>query len=309
MRQLPTGGMNETNAGSVVPRIGRSPKKARAGFIFTPWPGRLRMSIWSGARAWGLAASCRFDGKYLNGQIMTVLGGKCNASAHNSFWSVSSRNRPSMACNVFLPFRRHFPQFLLKFAAFPIPLWSASSGPNGTPQRHPPAQPPPPCPPKSRWRKPRQRIQTRERPQRRSPRPGMLAMPNTRVIPALHGFTEGGVVTLCQVIEQRGSGTTHFGLGQANKARSFRALSCLDGMHINGIDEKCLTSAKITFEGLSGWFPQAFDEESAQDQVIVRIPREPCEVQDLCLLDSRVRIAIKVVSELTSVKDDQNRLK
>jgi hypothetical protein len=90
--------------------------------------------------------------------------------------------------------------------------------------------------------------------------PGMFSMPDSTMIPVLHGFTDDGIFTLCQIVEQSGLGTTNFAVGQAIKARSFRVLSCLGGMYINGINDKCLTSARYSFEGLSAWFPKGFDE-------------------------------------------------
>jgi len=138
--------------------------------------------------------------------------------------------------------------------------------------------------------------------------PGLFSMPPSTMIPALHGFTEEGLFTLCQLVEQGAPACTNFALGQAIKARSFRVLSCLGGMHVDGITDKCLTSAKYTFEGLSAWFPNAFDERWESDQIVVTVPLEPRQIQDFCLLDSRVRISVKVVSELTSGKDDPSRL-
>ena len=137
---------------------------------------------------------------------------------------------------------------------------------------------------------------------------GMLAMPDSTMIPALHGFTQDGLFTLCQLVEQQGLGSTNFAVGQAIMARSFRVLTCLGGMRINGIDDKCLTSARYTFEGLSAWFPEAFDEKWDTDEIVVTIPVEPRQIQDFCLIDSRIRITVRVVSELTSGKDDPSRL-
>src|ERR1700735_186148 len=51
---------------------------------------------------------------------------------------------------------------------------------------------------------------------------GMFSMHDSTMIPALHGFTEGGQFTLCQLVEQRGPGSTNFAVGQAIRARSFR---------------------------------------------------------------------------------------
>jgi hypothetical protein len=82
--------------------------------------------------------------------------------------------------------------------------------------------------------------------------------PDSTMIPALHGFTEDGPCTLCQLVEQIGPGRIDFAAGQSIKARSYKVLSCVNGMHINGIDDKCLTSAKYTFAGLSQWLPSAF---------------------------------------------------
>jgi hypothetical protein len=137
---------------------------------------------------------------------------------------------------------------------------------------------------------------------------GTFAKPESTMIPALHGFTQDGLFTLCQLVEQLGPSSTNFPLGQAIKARSFKVLSCLGGMQVNGIDDKRLTSARYTFEGLSAWFPQAFDEKWDADKIVVSIPMEPRQIQDFCLLDSRVRVSVKVVSEVTSGKDDPSRL-
>jgi hypothetical protein len=138
--------------------------------------------------------------------------------------------------------------------------------------------------------------------------PDLFAMPDSTMIPVLHGFTEDGPFTLCQIVEQLGPGTTNFAVGQAIKAKCFTVLSCLGGVHIDGIDDKCLTSARYTFEGLSASFPQAFDEKWEPDRIVVTIPREPRQIQDFSLLDSRIRISVKVISELTSGDHDPSRL-
>src|ERR1700733_11578742 len=39
--------------------------------------------------------------------------------------------------------------------------------------------------------------------------PDLFAMPDSTMIPALHGFTEDGPFTLCQIVEQLGPGTTN----------------------------------------------------------------------------------------------------
>jgi len=96
-------------------------------------------------------------------------------------------------------------------------------------------------------------------------------MPASTMIPALRGFTEAGLFTLCRLVEQGARGFTNFRARTAIKARSFRVLSCLGRMHVDGITDRCLTSAKYTFEGLSAWFPKALDERWESDQIVVTV--------------------------------------
>jgi hypothetical protein len=102
-----------------------------------------------------------------------------------------------------------------------------------------------------------------------TPSPGMLSGPDQAMIPSLHGFTEAGNSTLCQLVEGRGPNSTSFALGQAITSRAFRVLTLIEGMHIGGIHDKCLTSAKFSFSGLSEFFPPAFTEEWTADKIVV----------------------------------------
>src|SRR5579863_3085246 len=58
----------------------------------------------------------------------------------------------------------------------------------------------------------------------------LLSLPDTKMIRAFHGFTENGVCTLCQLVEGIGPNHTNFSLQQSVKARSYRVLSCVEGM-------------------------------------------------------------------------------
>src|ERR1700677_2674684 len=47
--------------------------------------------------------------------------------------------------------------------------------------------------------------------------PRLFAMPDSTMIPAFHGFTQDGLFTLCQLVEQPGPNSTNFAVGQAIK--------------------------------------------------------------------------------------------
>jgi ApeA N-terminal domain 1 len=137
---------------------------------------------------------------------------------------------------------------------------------------------------------------------------GLFNVPDTRMIPAFHGFTERGLCTLCQVFEQGGPNHMHFELQQSIKSRAFRILTCVEGMHINGIDHKCLTSVKFSFAGLSEWFPSAFTEKWEADRIVVTIPNDPREIVDVSVCQTKVRITVRLVPEFTSGDRDLSRI-
>ena len=136
----------------------------------------------------------------------------------------------------------------------------------------------------------------------RDPKPsaGMFDGPDKTMIPALHGFTRAGNSTLCQLVEGRcPDNSLNFPLRQSIASRTFRVLSVLEGMHVDGIEAKCLDLAKFSFAGLSDFFPSAFIEEWKTEQIVVTIPREPREIQDFSLCSSKLRITIRTFPELT----------
>src|SRR5208282_1244532 len=53
-------------------------------------------------------------------------------------------------------------------------------------------------------------------------------------LPVLHGFTEDGLCTLCDLMEVDRPGLTHLELGQSVVAVSYRVSACVTGMHIGG---------------------------------------------------------------------------
>jgi hypothetical protein len=144
----------------------------------------------------------------------------------------------------------------------------------------------------------------------RDPKPsaGMFGDPDITMIPALHGFTESGNSTLCQLVEGRGPNSMNFSLRQSITSRAFRVLALVEGMHINGIDDTCLTSAKFSFSGLSEFFPSAFSEKHEMDRIVVTIPLEPREILDFTVCEPRTRITVRAVPEITSGETDLSRL-
>lgn len=145
----------------------------------------------------------------------------------------------------------------------------------------------------------------------RDPKPsaGMFDGPDKTMIPALHGFTRAGNSTLCQLVEGRcPDNSLNFPLRQSIASRTFRVLSVLEGMHVDGIEAKCLDLAKFSFAGLSDFLPSAFIEEWKAEQIVVTIPQEPREIQDFSLCSSKLRITIRAVPELTSGETDLSRL-
>lgn len=127
-------------------------------------------------------------------------------------------------------------------------------------------------------------------------------------VPVLHGFTEDGLCTLCDLVELDHPGLTHYGLGQSIEAIAYRISTCVTGMHLGGSSDKCLNSARYTFSGLSDWLPKAASEKWDKDYITLKIPFKAQEVLDFSVLESRVRVALKVFSQFTSSLADGGRI-
>lgn len=137
---------------------------------------------------------------------------------------------------------------------------------------------------------------------------GMMNPPDGKMIPAFHGFAETGNVTLCQVYEHHGPNVTNFPLKQSINSRAFRILTYAEGMHFNGIEDKCLTSARFSFAGLSEWFPSAFTETWEEGRIVVTIPSEPRQILDVSVCQSKIRVTVRLVPEFTSGDTDLSRI-
>jgi ApeA N-terminal domain 1 len=119
-------------------------------------------------------------------------------------------------------------------------------------------------------------------------------------VPVFHGFTQDGLCTLCDLMVVEVPGLTHHGLGQQVLSVTYRASMSVTGLHLGGSTDKCLTSARYSFSGLSDWLPKATSEAWDAEYITLKIPLKSREIVDFSVRDNRVRITIKVFSQLTS---------
>lgn len=124
---------------------------------------------------------------------------------------------------------------------------------------------------------------------------------------ALHGFSEGGICTLCGLIEVGHPGLDDRGLGQSIEANSYRALSYISGLHISGDDDACLVSARYSFQGLSEYLPSPANETWEADRIVLTVPLQDKEIASVGVISERIHIHLKIFSALTSGDTDGSR--
>jgi len=100
----------------------------------------------------------------------------------------------------------------------------------------------------------------------------------------LHGSTEDGLCTLCDLMEVERPGRTDYSLGQSVVAVAYRVSACITGMHLGGSQDKCLKSARYTFSGLSDWLPNSISEKWETDYITLKIPFQPRDILE-CVLE------------------------
>ncbi|HEY1902190.1 MAG TPA: HEPN domain-containing protein [Terracidiphilus sp.] len=79
-------------------------------------------------------------------------------------------------------------------------------------------------------------------------------------------------------------------------------------MHITGPEEKCFTSARFSFDGLSEWLPPAVRETWEKDSVVIRHPFEEHQIFSVGVLKGRIQVTLRLHSELKSAKSEQARI-
>jgi len=124
----------------------------------------------------------------------------------------------------------------------------------------------------------------------------------------LQGFTEGGLCTLCDLMEVDRPGRTDYSLGQSVVAVVYRVSASVTGMHLGGSGDKCLKSARYTFSGLSDWLPKAINEKWDADYITLKIPFQPRDILQFCVRENRVQVEVKVFSELMSTSAAGGRI-
>jgi hypothetical protein len=137
-----------------------------------------------------------------------------------------------------------------------------------------------------------------------------MRLSDSQAIPrmhVLHGFSEDGVCTLCGLIEVGHPGLDHRSLGQSIEANSYRALSYISGLLINGSDDPCLVSARYSFQGLSEYLPSPANEIWETDRIVLTVPLYDKEVSSVGVLSERIHIHLKIFSALTSGETDGSR--
>jgi hypothetical protein len=71
---------------------------------------------------------------------------------------------------------------------------------------------------------------------------------------AWHGLTPEGPCTLCKVVEFDEAGVRNMSLKRAVLAKVYYASVCIFGMHLGGLEDKCIDYARYSFKGLNEWF-------------------------------------------------------
>lgn len=126
--------------------------------------------------------------------------------------------------------------------------------------------------------------------------------------PVLHGVTGDGICTLCQLVECDQPGLMDFKTGNFISATSYRAMVSTMGIHIGGMDDKCLDSARYTFSGLNEWLPNAVTELWERDQIVLKLPLNERDLLAVGLREKHIEISVKLIPTLTTSETDGGRL-
>src|SRR5579872_5709398 len=140
------------------------------------------------------------------------------------------------------------------------------------------------------------------------PLSSLFARRTRKKVPVLHGFSEDGPCTLCDLVEADWPGRADHGSGQSIAATTYMVSACVAGMHFGGSSEKCLNSARYTFSGLSDWLPKAASETWDKDYITLKIPFKLRDILDFSVRESRIRVSLKGFSEFTSGLPDGARI-
>jgi hypothetical protein len=141
-----------------------------------------------------------------------------------------------------------------------------------------------------------------------SPLSNFCARSTGEKLPVLHGFSEDGLCTLCDLVEADRPGLADHGSGQSIVATSYMVSACVAGMHLGGSADKCLNSARYSFSGLSDWLPKATSEIWDKDYITLKIPFKLRDILDFSVRGSRIQVTLKGFSQFTSGLEDGARI-
>lgn len=119
----------------------------------------------------------------------------------------------------------------------------------------------------------------------------------------MHGYVEDFPCTLCEVMEIDRPGITDFQHGQSLSAKSYRAALCVSRMHLGGIDDRCLTSARYTFTALNEWLPSTVIENWNEEAIVLTLPAVAREFASFSIPANRVSVCIRLHSELQNAEE------
>jgi hypothetical protein len=127
-------------------------------------------------------------------------------------------------------------------------------------------------------------------------------------IETVHGHTAEGDCTLCGLFEAENPGYSDMRVNKSVVATVYRVSVCLMGMHIPGLREPCLDSARYTFCNWHQWLPRYVTETWEQDAVVIRVPTKPVEMASTQFENQPIQISMKLVPLMSTDKDTGGRL-
>jgi hypothetical protein len=130
-----------------------------------------------------------------------------------------------------------------------------------------------------------------------TPTPAMLMGTDDASVPdVVHGFTVKGDCTIIGLQQINAPGLLDYSKGRGVRWRYFRVIgACLMGWHLANDTTEVLTTADLTYTGISEWFPGCGASITHADRAtLISLPKERRIVLDVCILAKRFHLAIDI---------------
>ncbi|MCI0625318.1 MAG: hypothetical protein L0387_27355 [Acidobacteria bacterium] len=114
----------------------------------------------------------------------------------------------------------------------------------------------------------------------------------------LNGFCSAGACTLIGLYRLGDDGLHDIPSGRAVTAQNFRVSACLLGTELQDTSTPSIKSAAFRYRGLEGWFPAESSVAHTAESVAVSYPLNVPPVIDCSVVSSRIRVTVKVASNL-----------